>query len=71
MKHFFDTSVLVAALERAHPHHERAAPKLQSVIDGEAMGFMGVHSLAQTYAALTRVPVVHRIRPEDVQQVIH
>ena len=68
MKHFFDTSVLVAALERGHPHHERASPKLQSVVDGAVTGFMGIHSLAETYVALTRMPVVPRIQPEDARQ---
>jgi hypothetical protein len=47
---FFDTSVLVAASERSHPHHAQAWPALRRVAN---QGFMSVHSIAETYAALT------------------
>jgi predicted nucleic acid-binding protein len=54
---FFDTSVLVAASERSHPHRAQAWPALRRVANGADQGFMSVHSIAETYAALTRLPV--------------
>lgn len=56
MRCFFDTSVLVAASERSHPHDERAWPALQEVARGEREGFMSAHSIAEVSAALTRLP---------------
>ncbi|MBY0369633.1 PIN domain-containing protein [bacterium] len=67
---FFDTSVLVAASEQSHPHHEKAWPLLQSVVKGEATGIIGAHSLAELYAALTRLPVQPRIQPAHAQRII-
>lgn len=66
MRVFFDTSVIVAASVADHPHHSRAWPALQRVAMGKDQGFVGAHSIAETYAALTRVPVV----PADAAQYL-
>lgn len=71
MQVFFDTSVLVAASVSRHPHHAQALPALRSVSNGEDRGFIGVHSIAETYAALTRIPVAPRIHPSDAGRIIH
>lgn len=70
MKVFFDTSVLVAASERSHPHHAQAWPALRRVASGADQGFMSVHSIAETYAALTRLPVSPRIPPTDAARIV-
>lgn len=70
MRLFFDTSVLVAASERSHPHHERALPLLQRVAKGDDIGVMSAHSLAEVYAALTRLPVQPRIQPAEAQRIV-
>jgi predicted nucleic acid-binding protein len=70
MRVFFDTSVLVAASVADHPHHARARPALQRVVSGEDEGFVGAHSIAETYAALTRVPIVPRIHPSEAARII-
>lgn len=67
---FLDTSVLVAACVADHPHHARARPVLQRVAGGEDIGFVGAHSIAETYAALTRVPVVPRIHPIEAGRIV-
>lgn len=70
MNVFFDTSVLVAASVADHPHHARALPALQRVAMGQDKGFIGAHSIAESYAALTRVPVVPRIHPSEACRII-
>ena len=67
---FFDTSVLVAASVSSHPHHAQAQPALRRVAKGEDQGFIGVHSIAETYAALTRLPVAPRIQPSEAGRII-
>lgn len=71
MRVFVDTSVLVAASVSAHPHHARAHIVLGRVVRAEDQGFIGVHSIAETYAALTRVPVQPRIHPSEAGRIIH
>jgi predicted nucleic acid-binding protein len=70
VKVFFDTSVLVAASEQGHPHYAQALPALRRVIGGKDRGFMSVHSLAEMYAALTRLPVRPRIQPAEAARII-
>lgn len=70
MRVFLDTSVLVAASVAAHPHHTRAHAVLSRIVRGDDQGCMGVHSIAETYAALTRVPVQPRIHPSEAGRII-
>lgn len=70
MQVFLDTSVLVAASESSHPHHAQALPVLRRVAKGDDQGFVGVHSIAETYAALTRLPVQPRIHPSEAGRII-
>jgi predicted nucleic acid-binding protein len=70
VKVFFDTSVLVAASERGHPHHGQAWPALHRVTARQDQGFMSVHSIAEVYAALTRLPVQPRIHPAEAARII-
>jgi predicted nucleic acid-binding protein len=70
VKVFFDTSVLVAAAERSHPHHPQAWPALRRVAAGQDQGFISVHSIAETYAALTRLPVQPRIHASEAARIV-
>lgn len=70
MNIFFDTSVLVAASERSHPHHVQARPALLRVIVGKDKGFISAHSIAEIYAALTRLPVQPRIHPMEAARIV-
>ena len=54
MKMFFDTSVLVAAALKHHPHHRRSLAALAET--GRQTASCGAHSLAELYAVLTRLP---------------
>jgi predicted nucleic acid-binding protein len=70
VKIFFDTTVLVAASVRSHPHYSRAFPALLRVAAGEDKGFMSAHSIAEVYAALTRLPVQPRIHPVEAARIV-
>lgn len=70
MKVFFDTNVLVAASEQNHPHHRPAFDALRRVVAGTDRGFISLHSVAETYAALTRLPVRPRIQPADAARIL-
>jgi predicted nucleic acid-binding protein len=67
---FFDTTVLVAASEKAHPHYAQARPALHRVAKGQDKGFMSAHSIAEVYAALTRLPVQPRIHPLEAVRIL-
>ncbi len=67
---FCDTSVLVAACIRKHPHYERARPVLQAISGGKDAGLISAHSLAEMFSALTSVPVVPRILPTEAKAII-
>jgi predicted nucleic acid-binding protein len=67
---FFDTSVLVSASERNHPHYESASAVVRRVIGGQEKGFICAHSIAEVYASLTRLPVQPRIQPDQAARII-
>ncbi|MBI1791409.1 MAG: PIN domain-containing protein [Acidobacteria bacterium] len=70
MEIFFDTTVLVAASEQSHPHFAQARPAMLRVAAGQDKGFMGQHSIAEVYAALTRLPVQPRIHPVEAARIV-
>jgi predicted nucleic acid-binding protein len=67
---FFDTNVLVAASEQSHPHHSQASPALRRIVAGLDKGFMSVHSIAELFATLTRLPVRPRIHPAEAVRIV-
>jgi predicted nucleic acid-binding protein len=70
VKIFFDTTVLVAASEQSHPHYTQARPALLRVAARRAEGFISAHSIAEIYAALTRLPVQPRIHPVEAARIV-
>lgn len=71
MKVAFDTSVLVAGLHRAHPHHGRAIVWVDAVTEGQITGVVTWHALAELWSVLTRLPGSTRPSPEQVFQLVH
>ncbi len=63
MKAFLDTSVLVATFYGDHQHHEASLEVFLKF--GKKQACCGVHSLAEVYASLTRMPGPHRINGEQ------
>lgn len=70
MNIFFDTTVLVAASVQGHPHYTQARVALLSIVRKKNKGFVSVHSIAEIYAALTRVPVLPRIHPIEAARIV-
>jgi predicted nucleic acid-binding protein len=67
---FCDTSVLVAGCIRRHPHFTRARAVLTSIAAKRDDGFVSCHSLAETFSALTSLPLVPRILPVEAESLI-
>ena len=63
MKEFFDTSVLIGAFWRGHPHHQ-ASLKLLSAAN-KRKSACAMHTLAEVYATMTALPVKDVIPPEQ------
>lgn len=70
MKLCLDTSVLVAALVEAHPHHGLAFPRLKSVHDGKVAGAITTHALAELFATLTALPLKPKIPPSEARRMV-
>ena len=71
MKVFCDSNVLVAAFVANHPHHHSARPVVERVRAGSDEGFVALHSLAEMYAVLTRLPRIHHVPPGLAWQLIN
>ena len=65
---FLDTSVLVPAFLTGHPHHPASRNALLQCRPEAAA--CAVHSLAEFYATLTRLPTPHRASPGQVRLFI-
>lgn len=68
MREFFDTSVLVPAFLPEHPHHLHSAKLLLGA--DPTRSCISSHSLAELYSTLTRMPLPHRLAPEQAIQAI-
>jgi len=63
VNHFFDTSVLVAAILEEHEHHERSFSAFATATPSSAC--CAAHNLAEVYATLTRYPGKQRLSPDQ------
>lgn len=70
MKFYFDTSVLVAASVAQHPHHLAGTAVYREVMSGQHSGVVSAHGLAETYSALTRLPLSPMIHPTEAYRII-
>lgn len=70
MKTLLDSSVLVAAMVEAHPDHGRCLPWLQKSAARPLSLLVAAHSLAETYAVLTRLPLRPLIAPATVETLL-
>ena len=70
MKTVFDTSVIVSGIVESHPMHTKCLPWLQRARAGDFECVVLSHTLAETYAVLTTLPVKPRISPLVAQRLI-
>ena len=70
MKVLFDTSVLIAAMVEAHTSHDSAFDWLRKAKAKEIEGFICSHTLAESYAVLTKLPISPKISPNMAQRLI-
>ena len=60
----------MAAVCSWHEHHERTRAELERRADANEQLVIAAHSLAETYAVLTRLPAPNRLRAEDAIALI-
>lgn len=65
VRYLCDTSVLVATVCSWHEHHGRTLAELERRERAGEELVLAAHSLAETYAVLTRLPGPNRLRPTD------
>lgn len=63
--YLLDTSCLVAALCSWHEHHGRTRQEIEARAAAKQKMVLAAHSLAETYAVLTRLPPSYRLRGTD------
>ena len=69
-RYLCDTSALVAAVSSWHEHHDRTCAEMERRKRGKEELVISAHSLAETYAVLTRLPAPHRLRATDAIALI-
>ena len=69
-RYLCDTSALVAAVSSWHEHHDRTCAEIERREHGKEELVLSAHSLAETYAVLTRLPAPHRLRAADAIALI-
>jgi predicted nucleic acid-binding protein len=70
MKAYFDTNVLVSALQPYHVHHARSFAALAEVRDGVIAGYLSGHGLAELYSVLTRAPFGFPVTAMEIADLI-
>ncbi len=70
MNLYFDSSVLVAAAIRDHPHNPPALDVLNRLVDGGHRGFVSAHGLTEVYSVLTRAPFKPPVYPSEALRII-
>jgi predicted nucleic acid-binding protein len=67
----FDTNVVVAAFLVDHDRHDLCRLWLDRAKNNEFQALISVHSLAEIYSVLTRLPKPHRLSPQTVERMLN
>jgi predicted nucleic acid-binding protein len=70
VKVLFDTNVLTAAFVPQHPNHGACRPWFQRAKVGELQGYVSLHTVAELYSVLTKLPLAEKITPTAAQGII-
>jgi hypothetical protein len=68
MNWYFDTSVLVPAAVRRHPHNAPALAVLEELVRRKHRGCISAHGLTEVYSVLTRTPLKPPLYPSEAWQ---
>jgi len=71
MKILFDTSLIIAAVVESHPMHVRAFPWLKKAKAKDFELVVASHTIAETYAVLSTLPIKPRIAPSVAWRLIN
>jgi len=66
----FDTSALVPAVLRVHPHHASSLHLIEQITSGKHQGMVSCHSLAEFYAVVTPISLEYRLTPDQAIEMI-
>ena len=69
-RYLCDTSALIAAVSSWHEHHDRTCVEIERRKRSNEELVIAAHSLAETYAVLTRLPAPYRLRAADAIALI-
>ena len=69
-RYLCDTSALIAAVSSWHEHHDRTCVEIERRKRSNEELVIAAHSLAETYAVLTRLLAPHRLRAADAIALI-
>lgn len=69
-RYLCDTSCLVAAVCTWHEHHVRTREEIERRLASDCELVLASHSLAETYAVLTRLPPPHRLKGSDAKALL-
>ena len=70
MKILFDTSLIIAAMVESHPMHVRAFPWLKKAKTKDFELVLASHTIAESYAVLSTLPIKPRISPSAAWRLI-
>jgi predicted nucleic acid-binding protein len=70
MKAYFDTNILVSALQPDHVHHGRSFAAFMRVQEGAIEGWLSGQGLSEVYSVLTRAPWRIPVSPREILGVI-
>jgi predicted nucleic acid-binding protein len=70
VKILFDTNVLTAAFIPQHPNYYSCRPWFERAKAGEFESYVSLHSLAELYSVLTKLPLIEKITPIAAQGII-
>ena len=65
-----DTSILIASLYEAHPHHSESIKYIHQLQRRDGKAGVISHTLAELYSVLTRAPLQPEIRPLSARDLI-
>lgn len=66
----FDSSVIVTAIVKADERHDKAMRAIHRAFDTPEGIVIPVHSLVETYAVITRMPLPHRATPRQAVKAL-